>query len=196
MTPEEFQTWFAHHQAAFPGVAAWFKKIPAEIRPDTIGLWRLTLQRLELDAALKATDTMLADSDRPRFYEEHPAAMLLRAKRDKLPATFKHRIFIDGEETYSCLECKDSGVVICWHSVAIRYFRDHGTFAGCGVRTCAKACTCATGDEYARAYGRFSAKQWLPFIRESDTESFAKLRDFIENSKDTRRERAFDEYAR
>lgn len=191
MTSEQFQEWFSHHQAAFPGVAKWFKGIPAEVRPKTLELWEQTICRIDLDAAILATDTMLAESDRPRFYEDHPAAILLRAKRDKPHEEFRPRMIVDGEEAFRCLDCKDIGYIVCWHPVAMRHYRNHGKVLD-SPRTCAKACRCANGDSYERAYGRFNEKRWL--VYHGNPEDEQQLKHFLENSQDLRREKAFDAF--
>lgn len=191
MTKADFKVWFNHHQAAFPGVALWFKKIPTDLRPTTIGLWQRALSHVELDAAIAATDAMLEESDRPRFYEEHPAAILQRVRRDKKPDQFKHRLIVDGEEAYQCLTCNDIGYLVCWHPKAMRHYRDHGKVIA-APRACAKACHCASGDQYERAYGRFNEKRWLAY--HGDPEDEQRLKHFLENSQDSRREKAFDAF--
>lgn len=194
MNSDDFDKWLLHHQAAFPGVAKWINNIPAAIRPETLGLWEKTLSRIDLNAAISATDSMLAESDRPRFYEDHPAAILLRARRDRQPEQFRSRQIIDGEETYSCLLCRDMGCIICWHPAQVRHYRNAGELDARLPRTCAKACTCASGDQHAIAYGRFDARRWLPYGVHTESESLEQLRHFVANLKDSRREKAFDAF--
>jgi hypothetical protein len=198
MQTHEFDDWMAYHQAAFPGVAAWFAKIPAASRPQTLALWERALSKVALAEAKAATDSMFSESNRPKYYEEHPAAILTRIRRDRPVATFKPRRFVHGEEVYSCPTCMDIGHLVCWHPIAMKHYRDRRSLDGCAVRSCAKACTCAAGDPYARSYGRYDPKHWLIIVPDVDSVNLNRLRDFInafQPSKPANYETAFDQFS-
>jgi len=195
MDSQEFDKWITHHQEAFPSVAMFFKRIPKETRSGTLELWERTIGRLDLESAIKATDSMFAESDRT-FCENHPAQILLRAKRDKSPNTFQPRKIIDGQESFRCLLCEDDGRLTCWHPEQIKHYRSTGKLSERLPNTCSMACTCAAGEQH-HGYGKYNPRQWLPYLMpEPLSENVYRLADFLKNSHDKRRERAFDAFAK
>lgn len=141
MTPDEFDQWLDHHAGMYPGVKRWLAK------PENEGVeaaWERLLSRTSLEAAKRASMELFEQDEQPRGFGEHPRAVkrLAWELRPKQQVARK----IDGQDTFRCLRCRDSGVVSVVNPATLRaVWRDHESH---GVRWCAVACDCEAGDHF------------------------------------------------
>lgn len=135
MTREEFREWLSHHRAAFTGLSAWIAKLPEPgrqregepTRADVLAAWYAVLRHCELSDAREATDRMAAGQiEEPRGWDRHKTTIAQEARRLAAERN-RHRStgagtrprYAEGEPTYRCRECLDSGVIPIWHPVAV-----------------------------------------------------------------------------
>lgn len=135
MTKEEFRGWYRHHAHCFPGVDSWLGKHPKHERPGDdapsqegiLSAWAKCLSDVTLADATLATDLLFrGEEEEPKSFDSHPRAVRRIAKRFSAKRTEdqRYRHYHDGEETYRCLDCQDSGIVTVVHSRSIAAARD------------------------------------------------------------------------
>lgn len=113
------------------------------------GLSDLAPARLaaSVDVAIRTSNWMPKVAELRRFANELPEA--------------KQRKFVNGEEVFDCPLCEDAGTVAVWHPDTMRAIRN-GKDAK--YETCAVACTCQSGDRWARER-TLNGKRWPPLPR-------------------------------
>lgn len=148
MTDSEFGRWLMTHKQAFPGVGDWLRK-----NPDTVRHWQAAMADVDLDAAEQATAEMLrGDIDSPRGYSDHVRAVRQRAKEIRFADREERRpTRIDGQDTYSCHLCRDSGYVLVLDAgqggqQLLEWARGDRSQPRPAAKTSLVACTCPTGD--------------------------------------------------
>lgn len=155
-----------YHQAAFTGIGPWMARLdesPDEYAPsrkDVLAAWLKALGFVTLADAKLATDDMHSGrEDAPAYFDHHPrcvAAIAAKRRRSRGSGTPKR---INGQDTYRCLVCRDSGFVTCWHPVSLTALRADGDGPWL---TCAVRCTCAMGDDRKAASDfHYDAAKWL-----------------------------------
>jgi hypothetical protein len=193
MTDHEFAEWFEYHSAAFTGIPEWLAKRPSP--KPTLDRWCGVLRNVNLFDAKLATDRLFAQEDQPRGFDRHPAAVAAITRKNREPEAFQPRRIIDGQESFRCLLCEDDGRLTCWHPEQIKHYRSTGKLSERLPNTCSMSCTCAAGEQH-HGYGKYNPRQWLPYLMpEPLSENVYRLLDFLKNSHDKRRERAFDAFA-
>lgn len=152
MIPSEFERWFNALCARFPDTAAWYAKLPetstevgTPTREAVIQAWCDVLRDVDLRDGLTAIERVFAgDEDEPKTPQSWPKvirrlAFEIRRKRPKA----KRRV-IDGQETYECPICEDTGSVAVYTKATIERFR-----AGVLVRGSRRTADNAPGIEQA-----------------------------------------------
>lgn len=157
MTDPEFREWFAHHIARFTGIGSWLAKFTRDPSQDDVRYaWADSLRDIGLDDAKAATDAMhRGDEEYPKSFDDHPRSVRRIAGRFRAERSQERnrRRFIDGEETVSCRECRDTGDLQAWHSLAVKAARKGDLFhptlnpdaRGQPYKTCVR-CDCDAGD--------------------------------------------------
>jgi hypothetical protein len=120
MTTDDFNEWLTYHGSRFLGLATWLAKatgkegIPS--KQDVLRAWAYTLRDLTLHDAQAASDELYAlpDDQLPKGFDRHPIAVrdLAKAHKRRFSAPRQGPQRVDGEDTYACLICRDTGVVI------------------------------------------------------------------------------------
>jgi hypothetical protein len=168
MNSSEFQEWMRYHRKAYPGLAAWLEKNDGQA-----DMWAKVLGKTPLDAAKRATDTLFEQEDQPRGYGEHPRAIKRLAWETRTKSVPRK---VDGQDTYSCRRCRDSGMVSVVSAASLRAawanHRDHG------IRWCAVACDCAAGERFA-----FPPKGVRGMLRWKDNTTLFSWDDVIEHAR-------------
>jgi hypothetical protein len=207
MTFDEFNEWFSYHASCFVSMQSWLDKVTkGEGAPSTRDIkrrWLSVLQNIELADAKKASDKMLSgEEEEPNYrgssnFSKHPAAVRRIAQRlrgDRDPARRRER-FVDGERVYSCLRCRDDGVVWCWHPESMRAAKKGTLGQPFTVCSCAVRCTCREGDLNAKNLPCvFDEKMWLPVERMDLQRERQSLVDFVSAIKPPNYEPAFSDY--
>lgn len=166
MTQKEFASWMKYHCAAFPGIVSWlarFDESPDEYAPsrkDVIATWLKALGFVTLADARSATDDMHSGREEaPQYFDRHPTCVAaIAAKRRRTRSTGTKR-FVEGEYTYRCLTCRDSGFVTCWHPKTLVALARGENVPN---TTCAVRCTCDMGmDRKAVSDSCYSPAKWL-----------------------------------
>lgn len=208
MTHDEVRQWAKHHRTCYPGFATWFGKFPSTAtrdddvtKADMVTHWRRQLEPFEFADAIEATDAMVrGDIEEPRGYDRHLTAVITfcrlkqRArKRDERPA------FLDGEQLITCQICQDQGRVIVWSLKSMRAARDGNLGSRGTLYSSAVACTCETGDDFARSMIRYNENimRIAPFgpDRMADEEFQRDLIEFVEGLTIQKPHNEFEEFA-
>lgn len=182
MTLSEFDQWLTYHRAKFTCLTQWFEKINKrhaqdDTEPsfdDTMTSWFRTLRRYDLADATRATDMMGVDVPEPAAYDRHKHPMViseicrkLRGSSQQVAGERKRR-YIDGEEVFECLLCKDEGLVEIWTPYAMRAARDGQPVHETIMRTqsCfswSVRCTCKAANQWPRDMPVFNPDTMLPY---------------------------------
>lgn len=126
MTDEQWDAARRYMLGAFPGLLTWFGRLPPEIAEQTRRQWRRVLGRQDVQDVMQAIDAMVDGTiERPRCYEDYPAAIARRAaviggNRSR----GRTRPVVDGQPTVACRLCDDTGWVLCWQPSALRELRE------------------------------------------------------------------------
>ena len=186
MSPIEFDDWFDKHAAYFPGIRTWFGR-QGEYSKDVEAVWRKDLAKCQLEDCLDASQQLYGQTEsKAPFFERHARevreiAQNLRMQRAQPPEPR----YIDGEQIFGCLQCKDDGQVICWHPKVMTAAKAGTLGEPFTVYTCAVACECTAGERYARqGMPRYNAKQWR--LVQADlprSQQLKDLKDFMEASR-------------
>lgn len=173
MTRNEFNDWLTYHRAAFTGLSAWISRLPEPEsarakegephRAAVLAAWYVALRDCDPADARAATDRMAAGQlEEPKGWDRHKTAIAQEARRLASERS-RHRSAgagtrprrQDGEPTYRCLECHDSGIIPIWHpeSVTAACATLDDAERGClgqpfTVYDAAARCTCQAGGEY------------------------------------------------
>lgn len=154
MDKDEFKAWMGRHQTAFPALSDWLASLP-DAAKGTLELWFDAMAALDAGAAREATSRMVAGKeplvefanwhDTPRFVAKHCAELKLEASTRRASAMRR----VDGEPTFRCRECWDTGIVEIFYSKDVRDVRA-GTFDRAFVYRTATACTCEAAQQQYR----------------------------------------------
>lgn len=164
MTPQEFnrQLW-PYLTARYLQVSHWLGLLPATARHDrdttqseVLAAWQNILGDVGLQDAKSAIDAMVK-ADPPREFKnlsDFPTAIRSEARRiagerSRARGDDRPRI-VNGERTYRCPTCLDTGVVVVFHPSshkAAREFPTEFVERGKDDYSCAVACLCNTGRE-------------------------------------------------
>jgi len=190
MTYPEFQDWFRSHASHFTGLAAWLSKLPEKStsaltpgREDILHAWFAVLRDVDLAPAKEATAEMFRGAEEtPKNFDAHPAAIRRIAHAGREP---ERRHYAHTQDTYRCLDCLDTGVVLCWHPETVAAVKKSGEFTQPLYRT-AVPCQCAEGSRWmykrARKPARYSPARYAkqePFPVLSDERTQAALREWL-----------------
>lgn len=165
MTPEEFTEWFAYHTARFTGIRQWLDKSTKGAGSPSVAEiqrgWYGTMRNLDLDNAKAASDRMHAgDIEEPKGYDRHPAAIRRACAGLRKIGVIEPRYDPDGNETFACLTCMDTGMVFIWHPKTVMQVARDG-FGTEPLYSCAVACTCKSGDAKAgRGAPRYDGQRY------------------------------------
>jgi hypothetical protein len=140
MTRTEFEEWIEYHCQAFPTFREDFSS-----GTRNISQWYGTLRRVSLKCAKQATMEMLGDP--PKFLNDHPSVVKKWAKAhngiegEQRP---KPKV-IDGQVTFTCDKCQDTGHISVFLPESMRAMRD-GRFGWLEAHLLgAAACSCEWG---------------------------------------------------
>lgn len=188
MNQPEFNDWLRHHSASFPSFAQWLHKQPN--RGDIKQVWERIMSDVSLSEAMKATDAMACgDVEPPRGFGDHVRAVRLLAKGYSARRTKPTRRNIDGQPTYACKDCEDSGVLYVFHPKSMReqetgeLKRDYMTHIG---RALPVKCDCEAGKALkAEMPPSINRKTMVPMVGSIDS-MFDALKKFIDAWKQQR----------
>lgn len=127
MTDSEYHAWEKYHFAALPSVGAWITA-----RPDTRPHWLRALASLDLEDAKAATDAMLADTsgEYERVFDNTPQVIRKLAtgfaKRRRAAASFDKLVTDEGQLSYRCTACYDTGWVTVLTEPGVMFVRSWG----------------------------------------------------------------------
>lgn len=185
MTRNEFEAWLAYHRAAFTGLSAWIAKLPEPGRERqgephrlaVLAVWYAVLRDCELADARAATDRMAAGQvEEPKGWDRHKTTIAQEARRLAAERN-RHRAagagtqprYAEGEPTYRCLKCLDSGIIPIWHpeSVTAACATLDGAERGqlgqpFTLYEAAARCSCTAGNEH-------------PILPEFDANAFCRI---------------------
>lgn len=157
MTDSEFFQWWDDYNASFLSFGRWLADrhgpVEGEASKRILKKWRSSLRHTELQDALAATAQLVEAATRYPDYGSHPyevrrIAETLRRRREQPPP----RRLAEGEPTYVCQLCEDTGVVeSVWSEISKEAAREGRLGERFTDYTCAKACTCSAGDRQERA---------------------------------------------
>lgn len=179
MTDDEAAEWLNYHAATF-AIGDKLKKAGEETR----SAWYRVVLPLKLADAKAATDKMFAESDlQPYRWQNHPGAIRrlaygVASGRGRSRAAEGPR-FIDGEEVFDCPICLDYGAFSVWQDQSIKAMQ-RGEFGQENARSWAVACTCRSGDLFAKRIRRFDSRRDVKCLTTYDEESIAALRERYE----------------
>lgn len=122
----DYEDWEQRHFDAFPQTAEWMagrRDVAA-----TRSAWQRALIDVELTDCRQATEAFLrgeeeppkTPQDWPRFIRRVALRLAGQRRRDR----DRHRHSFDGEETFGCLMCQDTGLVTVWHPKSMQAARD------------------------------------------------------------------------
>jgi hypothetical protein len=153
MEKPEFNEWLQKHQKAYPALADWFSALPDQ--KGTLSIWFDAMRWLEKAHADEATMRMIRGveplvkftnwHDTPRFVADHAEA-IKRESRPRKRFTLPH---VDGEPTFACGECCDSGIVDVFHGADVKAVMKQ-RFNGDLLHRSARACTCDAANKRYR----------------------------------------------
>lgn len=167
----------------FPEVADWLVK-----HPDAVAKWRESLSLLDFRSAMDSLAGFhRGDLKPPTSWGLWPAEIARQTKRQAVNTVRPYRV-IDGHDVYSCLACRDSGMVLCWHPKSMRamsnklrgkdgepHFGQRGTLYTCTVR-----CYCEAGTQrYPSERLIYSERDWVTCDGLKDAASIERLERFI-----------------
>jgi len=156
MNGTEFSEWFAFHSTRYP-VKKWMTD--AGNFAGFLEAWQEALADVSLESCIEATKLMYrGDEDAPHGYSNHPRAIRQIAKRlsegEQADAERKATTIVDGQVTYACQHCQDTGFrIIVTPACMERIDKADGEIDGSrlskGIHG-SVACTCSSGDLQAR----------------------------------------------
>jgi hypothetical protein len=158
MNGQEFKEWYRDFRTHFKMVAAWMTK--REDEKDALAAWNRALSGVRLGDAKKATEELFADaSAQPESWDQFPATIrwLANRYRSGSRATGTRHV-IDGEITYRCLDCEDSGFVSIFDPRivnAIRWGKSQRHADAGEVATAVARCTCEAGKKIGFVVGTY-----------------------------------------
>ena len=139
MNQDEYQEWRRYHAKAYPGLIAWLDRNDGQ---DV--LWQRLLANTPYEAAKAATDQMFSMDEQPRGYSEHPRIIRRLAYEVAPRRDTRMPTYIDGQATFACGRCQDSGFVsVLTPETLKRVWRDDANKA---LRYCTIACDCDEGN--------------------------------------------------
>lgn len=166
MTATEITDWINYHCAAFPGLRKWLHD-----NSETLEHWQRALSASDLTAAKQVTDKMLSgELECPKGWSEHVRVVRQNARAFQFQATAVHRPTMhDGEPTYNCATCCDSGLVPIVEPASVRAVQEWVT-RGEGelrppVRITHAVCDCRNGEQFSVRFA--SAARDLKWDRKS-----------------------------
>jgi len=149
----EFAEWLDYHGTAFPSVGDWITK-----NRDTLGHWARALEDVDFESAKAATDAMSAGELDAHGHGQH-ARVVRRWCKSRITPESQPAMIVDGEETYRCADCLDSGTRLVIHHDTLR-----GIVRGDHDTTQVVACECESGERWRRGVkpSRDKAPRRLP----------------------------------
>ncbi len=195
MKRSEFDAFQEFVFARFPELESWINNFAEARKAETLESWFEVLRFAELPHAQEAVRRLHAgDEPEPRSFSKYPAVILAIARKVANETAKAQRRadrgpkLVDGEWVYACLQCRDYGVVECWHPCSLSdlaaELADPGrarigdtVTAGedlfgrpklrrIAAYSCVVACTCEAGALLRRAKVRaLSAERDLPLWR-------------------------------
>jgi len=140
MTRDEFDQFFARHTSRFPQFESWLsERLDDEAVGEYLDSFRLTLQHVGYRDALAASQEIFEGPGLP--FGEHPAALRQIAQRMAADRRPRDR-WADGQPTFRCLRCEDTGFLEVWSEAAMAAMRERGRLDGVRYLTYAVRCTC------------------------------------------------------
>ena len=195
MTDHEFREWVEYHTAAFLGFGAKVAALPltptegSPSRKQVLQSWLRTLRDVSLAEAKAATDKMAAmpEADLPKGFDRHPAKILQIVRGSVKSGGWRHYKphRVDGQETFRCLHCRDTGIVSVWSERSLAAAVAGTLGRHFTVSTIAVRCTCPPPTGHTWGYGWmphvFDPKQMLPHTipLTTDAEEQERMRLFV-----------------
>lgn len=165
MTRDEFDDWFEYHSACFPGVQTWLGKLTDRDQAGVLSAWFRALRLCDLVDAKAASDHLFRSAEGgPRVYERHPSAVRdlafdLKRARQAPPDP----IFVDGEQAYRCLPCRDDGRRRVWHPKTVKAIAAGEDPADVPIYRAVVACDCEAGASWATMLPRFRSDAFVAY---------------------------------
>jgi len=140
MTTDEFKKFISTHKARFPRFEPWLcERLDDRAVAEYLDSFRLTLQHVGYGDALAASQEIFEGPGLP--FGEHPAE--LRRIADRIAGDRRPRDrWADGQPSYRCLRCEDTGAVEVWSREAVEAMRMLGSLDEVRYKTACVRCTC------------------------------------------------------
>jgi hypothetical protein len=160
----EFNSWLAKHQKAYPTLGDWFAALPDQ--KGTLAIWFEVVGGIDLASANNATMRMIRGvepivrfnnwHDTPRFIVEHSECLKREAQRYERKG--------GPMAGYQCNVCSDSGVIEVFNNCEVREVRN-GTYRGLCLHRSARHCGCEAGTKkYAGLIAQGMIRQFNPAV--------------------------------
>lgn len=167
MTTDEVDIFMEMFGEYFPDVAEWLRKQPGA----TITRWQEVFMCLDFSAAKASLPGFLkGDRDWPSSWGRWPVEISKACRQAQAFTTYKPVTYVDGQLTFRCWECQDSGWHFCWHPVSVRAMvvsvlelqTDEHPFGGPQTRyTCSVRCPCEAGEQWRHIAPVYSEREWV-----------------------------------
>lgn len=124
MTKDEFKELVSDLCALFPKFARYVDK-PNEAKVVVLTAMFNVLQDCEIDDAKEAAQRMIRGTEpKPPAFEEdawgrHLAGICRKLRAERSQQNAPKRRYVDGKETFACLDCEDSGWVLVFDRKAV-----------------------------------------------------------------------------
>lgn len=175
MTRAEFDHWIdSVHGGCFPGVKAWLRKMDHDERGAVLGAWFGRLQSYAAEDCAEASKALWDQESQPKGFGQHPiiiSRMLRKKKHEREHAEANEQSWrppVDGQVSYKCLDCRDEGLIGCFHPKTVDELKRAIGDAKVVPYMIVRACTCKAGDEYDRLCGRISNNDIRTTYRDAD----------------------------
>lgn len=149
MTDHEFTTWMKFASARFPGVARHMthdgeRLLTADEAQLRREAWMGIFNRVTLDQARDATELVFSGRiDKPTAWADLPAIIAEHAALENADDARKRATWVDGERTYKCPLCLDTGRVTIWHPFSVRrMLKGAKLFDSQTIYECSVRCSC------------------------------------------------------
>lgn len=191
MTGSEYQQFLTQFQSQFPETATWLASQP----DNTHRVWSEAFRDVDQRSAMRALDAVFrGDASEPRYFSGWPALIRKLARSSTYSAIdpdtrdYGAPRMVDGEWTYECLECRDTGSVICWHPQTMLAL-SKAMYDGAETDfwkprpakyTCAIRCVCNLGSRrYPWMQHVYDPSRWVKCSSVTDEESRSRVVEFI-----------------
>lgn len=168
----DYQKFLERFQARFAETATWLASQPVEVHRA----WADAFRDVDAVAAIRVMDAIFrGDVEQPKYFSGWPALI----RKLSFSGDFRQRAIdrpdygapkmVNGDWTFRCLDCRDTGSVICWHPKTMHALEkvfgteNENHFWEPGKKyTCAVRCSCEIGQDRFRWMEMiYDPKRWV-----------------------------------